>query len=80
MSNLKHSIEGYGGRAGNEQIWEWEALLAGVLSDDRPDPMPRQPCANPRCKKEFQPRADGDIYCSEACDLDNNPQFKGPKE
>ncbi len=80
MPKLTNSIEGWGGRAGGHQPGEALKQLAGVLSKDKPDPMPSQHCANPRCNRIYRPRADGDIYCSEACDLDNNPQYKGQKE
>ena len=76
MPKLKHSIEGNGGRAGIIEVWHTEQLLSGVLSKDKPKSLPSQFCANPRCRKTFRPRADGDIYCSEACDLDNNPQYR----
>ena len=33
-------------------------------------------CANPRCDRIFRPRADGDTYCCDACDLDDNPNFE----
>lgn len=72
--------EGTGGRVIDNGDWNPDDILAGLLTKDKSKLLPYQDCANPRCRKSFQPRADGDIYCSEACDLDNNPQWKGSQE
>lgn len=80
---VHHSAEGYGGRSSRSQEWDSARLLAGVLTSDaypKAETLPEQECANPRCGKLFYPRAEGDIYCSELCDVDNNPQYKGSKE
>lgn len=74
-------IEGYGGRGGNHEN-ETLAVLKGLLPEDEAleiwdvYPLPAKHCANRKCGKLFTPRADGDDYCSEVCDLAANPQFK----
>jgi hypothetical protein len=67
------SIEGYGGRAGNDSNRDAWAL-SGLLHDDGPITCSGviQACANPKCNERFLSRQDGDDYCSEACDLDAN--------
>ena len=55
-----------------------DQVLAGVLSDDiRTAAVRRQPCANPRCKRRFAARQDGDLYCCQACDFNDNPGCRG---
>lgn len=66
---------GTGGRAGDGFTVH---VLDGVLSEDvHIEPLPTANCANPKCLKLFRPRADGDSYCSQACEFDSNPQYKG---
>jgi hypothetical protein len=55
-------------------------VLNGVLVTDDlsfDNAMSWGRCANPRCQRVFLPRADGDKYCCDACDLDDNPDLKG---
>jgi hypothetical protein len=76
--------DGYGGRAGNHQNETLE-VLAGLLPEDWSDKallswgafrnLPVTNCANPKCGRLFQPRAEGDDYCNERCDPLN--KFKG---
>ena len=67
-------IEGYGGRAGNHQNANISVLDSLMASNWRsfyvadPELMPERNCANPKCGKLFNPRAEGDDYCSERCD------------
>lgn len=75
------SIEGYGGRAGNDSNREaW--CLSGLLPDEAGTTSPYLPglrratCANPKCRQPFNARQDGDDYCTEACDLDHNRGLK----
>ncbi len=71
--------EGSGGRGGYLERFDG-GVLEGVLADGkRPEPLPLQKCANPKCGNQFRPRAEGDLYCKEACDLDANPRFRGRK-
>ena len=72
-------IQGYGGRAGNAN--NDLSVIQGVRTDERedyiaPKPMPERHCSNKKCRRLYTPRAEGDDYCSEVCDLDDNQQFK----
>jgi hypothetical protein len=76
---------GYGGRAGNDSN-ENLSVLGGLLPKDwsfeawlywKSAKLPEQHCANPKCGRLFEPRAEGDNYCNELCDLDANPQYRG---
>ena len=67
-------IDGYGGRAGNHQN-ETLAVLKGRRTEEwisfyvsDHEPMPERNCANPKCGRLYQPRAEGDDYCNERCD------------
>jgi hypothetical protein len=67
--------EGTGGR-GNAHI-EDAHLLDGVTgTNEIPAGLHRRKCVNLRCKRLFWSRQDGDIYCSEQCDLDVHPEYK----
>ena len=79
------NIQGYGGRAGNLQNetldvlrgllppdWSFEAWITYNLDVK---PLQEKNCANPKCGRLFQPRAEGDDYCNERCDPLN--KFKG---
>jgi hypothetical protein len=66
--------EGTGGR-----IYPWpdRRQLEGLLSTNKfTIRLGGYRCANPRCERVFNPRAEGDLYCSESCDLDANPNLK----
>jgi hypothetical protein len=66
------SIEGYGGRAGNDSNQDCWAL-SGLLPDEPLDwSGTLKHCSNVKCSKRYLSRQDGDDYCSEACDLDAN--------
>jgi|SoimicMinimDraft_14_1059742.scaffolds.fasta_scaffold01520_2 hypothetical protein len=68
-------IDGYGGRIGSAT--SDISVLNGVL--DRSivsEPLPERKCDNRKCGNWYKPRAEGDLYCSEPCDLDANKQFK----
>lgn len=75
-------LDGYGGRGGNHSNENLD-VLKGLLFNDWPDEvflidgtsLPEQSCANPRCGRIFQPRAEGDDYCNEKCDPLN--KFRG---
>jgi hypothetical protein len=56
------------------------SILRGVLAD-RPFRITLDwgRCANPRCDRLFEPRADGDLYCCESCDWDDNPHLRGER-
>ena len=68
--------EGSGGRGALDR--DGERVLAGVLSTDpQPAAKHRERCVNPRCRKQFTPRQEGDDYCCQACDLNDNPARRG---
>jgi hypothetical protein len=72
-------IEGTGGPIGYADDPD---LLNGVLTtDDYEKPAGRRAvCANPKCGKPFWSRGEGDIFCSEACDLDANKHYRGGRK
>lgn len=72
-------IEGNGGPIGSAT--NDTSVLDGVCTTDA-DPKVkgvRRFCANPRCNNTFLSRQEGDLYCSEACDINANPQYRGDK-
>lgn len=70
--------EGYGGRVPTSATGNEADVLNGVLSTDEvtPSGTHKRECANQRCKKIFTSRQDGDSYCSQACEFDDNPNYK----
>ncbi len=70
--------EGTGGRSYPADL-DYSVLDGVMAGDDDFRPVGILWCANPRCGKEFTARAVGDMYCSEACDLDANPNLRGRK-
>lgn len=73
--------DGYGGRIRTSATGNEADVLKGVLSTDKETPAGthRRVCANPKCENLFTARQDGDSYCSQACDFDDNPNFKARK-
>ena len=72
-------IRGYGGRIGSPTFDL--TVLNGVRTTDFTDApklaeFDERHCANTKCRKLFTPRAEGEDFCSEACDFDANPRFK----
>lgn len=63
------TIEGYGGPIGSAT--SDANILAGLIDVKPRERLPHKRCANPLCARYFRPRADGDSYCREACDLDH---------
>ena len=72
-------VEGSGGRRYPADLNY--RVLYGVLTDGSEFKITLGwgRCANPRCDRLFHPRADGDLYCTELCDLDANPNLKSRK-
>ena len=68
---------GYGGRGGSSH--NDLDVLAGLLGVKPSEPLPPKRCANAKCGRVYRPRADGDDYCTEACDLDANTRFRARK-
>ena len=72
--------DGYGGRTPTSATGNEADVLIGVLGSEVIAAGSRKRvCANPRCEEIFTARQDGDNYCSQACDFDDNPNFKARK-
>jgi hypothetical protein len=64
--------DGYGGRAGNNQFSE--RVINGLLStDEKPAGESERQCANPKCRRSFLSRQEGDDFCTDKCDA----RFRG---
>jgi len=71
-------LDGYGGRIGNAT--KDISVLNGVLDKSIiAELLPERRCDNKECGNTYKPRAVGDNYCSELCDLHANPQFRPKK-
>jgi hypothetical protein len=71
--------EGSGGRTMTSATGNEADVLKGVLTTD--DEVPpagskKRACANRRCENVFTSRQDGDNYCCQACEFDDNPNYK----